>query len=80
MNGNNPTLMQAIRGPIMIITLGVLFALNQMTSFSFGRTWPALLIVLGVLSLGDRFSASKSTAVTSRRDTDFGDGHSGGGQ
>lgn len=71
MNGNNPTLMHAIRGPVMMITTGVLFALNQMTEFSFARTWPALLIVLGLLSLGERFSAPKSEVV-SRRDPNFG--------
>ena len=50
MNGNsNPTLLRAIRGPIMMITVGVLFALDHMTEFTFGRTWPAILIVLGVL-------------------------------
>ena len=56
MNGNRPTLMRAIRGPIMLITIGTLFAFDHMTEFSIGRTWPAILIVLGLLSLGDRFS------------------------
>jgi len=72
MNGNNPTLLRAIRGPIMMITVGVLFALDHMTEFTFGRTWPAILIVLGVLSLGDRFSGPKAGGPTSRRDPDFG--------
>jgi Domain of unknown function (DUF5668) len=72
MNGASPNLMRAIRGPIMMITVGVLFALNQMTDFTIGRTWPALLIVLGLLSLADRFSGPRSTAVTSRRDPNFG--------
>ena len=31
MNGNNPTLMRAIRGPIMLITIGSLFAFDHMT-------------------------------------------------
>jgi hypothetical protein len=72
MNGNNPSLMHAIRGLIMMITVGVLFALNQMTEFTFSRTWPALLIVLGLLSLGERFSGPKSGGVSSRRDPNFG--------
>jgi hypothetical protein len=72
MNGNsNPTLLRAIRGPIMMITIGVLFALDHMTEFTFGRTWPAILIVLGVLSLGDRFTGPKAGGPTSRRDPDF---------
>ena len=67
MNGNSPTLMRAIRGPIMVITIGVLFAFDHMTEFSIGRTWPAILIVLGLLSLGDRFAGPASTAITTRQ-------------
>jgi len=46
MNSSSPGLMRAIRGPIMLITVGVLFALDHMTEFTFGRTWPPILIVL----------------------------------
>jgi hypothetical protein len=46
-----PSLMRAIRGPIVLITVGVLFALNNFTPYSFDRTWPVLLIVFGLLSL-----------------------------
>ena len=70
MNGNQPTLMRAIRGPIMLITIGTLFALDHMTEFAIWRTWPALLIVLGLLSLGDRFTKTKEVA----RRPDFGGG------
>jgi len=40
-------------GPATIITVGVLFLLDQMRGgdFSFGRTFPVILIVLGVISL-----------------------------
>jgi hypothetical protein len=68
MNGRQPTLMRAIRGPIMLITIGTLFALDHMTDFSIARTWPAILIVLGLLSLGDRFSTPKEVV----RRPDFG--------
>ena len=75
MSNNNPTsLIAAIRGPIILITIGVLFALDHMTEFTFGRTWPAILIVLGLLSLGEHFTASKPSDVSSRRDPDFGGG------
>ena len=60
-----------IRGPIMLITIGALFAFDHLTEFSIGRTWPAILIVLGLLSLGDRVTGPRSTAVASRRDPDF---------
>ena len=73
MNGNNPGLMRSIRGPMILITVGVLFALEHMTEFAFGRSWPAIPIVLGLLSLGEHFSA-RPKEVTSRRDPDFGGG------
>jgi hypothetical protein len=42
---------RALRGPAILITLGVLFALNNFTPYSFSETWPVLLIVVGLLSL-----------------------------
>jgi hypothetical protein len=46
--------MQAIRGPILLITLGVLFAIHQAGVLSFGRTWPLILIVIGLMKLLER--------------------------
>ena len=51
MNGN---FICAIRGPILLITLGTLLAIDQLGAYSFGRTWPALLIVFGLLKLAER--------------------------
>ena len=34
-----------------LITVGVLFALQNFTPYGFGQTWPVLLIVFGLLSL-----------------------------
>jgi Domain of unknown function (DUF5668) len=51
MNGN---LMCAIRGPVLMIVLGILMAIDQTGAYSFGRTWPALLIVFGILKLAER--------------------------
>ena len=51
MRGSEPSIMRAIRGPITLITVGVLFALNNFTPYSFDKTWPVLLIVFGLLSL-----------------------------
>jgi TRAP-type C4-dicarboxylate transport system permease large subunit len=42
-------LLRAIRGPIVLITLGTLFVADFFGGYSFWRTWPILLIVLGVL-------------------------------
>jgi hypothetical protein len=48
------SLVRAIRAPITLITLGVLFALNNFTQYRFEQTWPVLLIVFGLLSLARR--------------------------
>jgi len=50
MNGIN-ALMRAVRGPVTLITLGVLFALDHFTAYSFRQTWPILLIGFGLLTL-----------------------------
>jgi hypothetical protein len=42
---------RAIRWPVTVITIGVLFALQNFTPYDFGQTWPVLLIVFGLLSL-----------------------------
>jgi len=41
----------AVRGPIILITVGSLFALDHFTPWGFQQTWPVLLIVLGLLTL-----------------------------
>jgi hypothetical protein len=51
MRGSDRSLVSAIRGPITLITLGVLFALNNFTPYQFHQTWPVLLIVFGLLTL-----------------------------
>jgi hypothetical protein len=44
---------RSLMGPAVIITVGVLFLLDQMRggNFSFGATYPVILIVIGVISL-----------------------------
>ena len=54
MNGNNRSLACAVRGPVTLITIGALFALNNFTEYSFRQTWPVILIVFGLLSLWRR--------------------------
>jgi hypothetical protein len=44
-------MIRAIRGPITLITVGVLFALNNFTEYRFDQTWPVILIVFGLMSL-----------------------------
>jgi len=59
MNGSGRPLICALRGPITLITLGVLFALNNFTPYGFQQTWPVLLIVFGLLSLLQRGSRTE---------------------
>ena len=62
MNATNPnpsfaSLVQAARGPIMLITLGALVEIDYMGIYGFSRTWPMLLIVFGLLKLLERVVA-----------------------
>ena len=59
MNGSRST-WRAIRAPVTLITLGLLFALNNFTRYGFSETWPVLLIVFGVLSLLCREGSASS--------------------
>jgi len=56
------SLLCAIRGPVMLITLGALLALDQMGPVSFSRTWPALLIVFGLFKLAETVGGSRPPA------------------
>ena len=49
--------LQAARGPIMLITLGSLVAIDYAGIYGFWRTWPILIIVFGVLKLLERATA-----------------------
>ena len=57
MNVNNGSLFQAIRGPIMLITLGSLVAMDYFGVYGFSRTWPILIIAFGFLKLLERVAA-----------------------
>lgn len=60
MNGSRPSMWSLIRGPIMLITLGVLFAADQLGPYSFWRTWPVLVILFGVLKLLERLFGGRT--------------------
>jgi hypothetical protein len=51
MNDQSTYLVRAVTGPIILITIGVLFAFDRFTDFRFSQTWPVLLIVVGLLKL-----------------------------
>ena len=51
MNDQSRQLVRAATGPIILITVGTLFALEKFTPYRFGQTWPVLLIIIGFLRL-----------------------------
>jgi hypothetical protein len=51
------SVIQAVRGPIMLIVLGSLVAIDYAGVYGFWRTWPILIIVFGLLKLLERASA-----------------------
>jgi hypothetical protein len=54
-NGGN--LLLAIRGPVLLITLGILMAADQLDRMSFARTWPVLLILFGLFKLAEHLGS-----------------------
>jgi len=59
MNNRAALYAQAIRGPIVLIVIGVLFAVHQAGILPFSRTWPLLIIVVGVMKLIERWNAPR---------------------
>ena len=51
MNDQSQLLLRSIKGPVIMITIGVLFAADRFTDYHFHQTWPVLLIVVGLLQL-----------------------------
>ena len=51
---------RGLMGPAVIITVGVLFLLNEMSggNFSFDNTYPVILIVIGAISLAAAASSA----------------------
>ena len=52
------SLLQAIRGPVLLVTLGLLLGADQLDHLSFSRTWPVLLILFGLFKLAEHLSSN----------------------
>jgi hypothetical protein len=57
-------LLRALRGPLMLIALGALMAAHQAYGYHLSKTWPALLILLGLTKLAERLTDRASLAGT----------------
>jgi hypothetical protein len=55
-----PGFLGAVRGPVLLIMLGVLLSIDHFGTVGFGRTWPVLLIVFGIFKLMERSGARTS--------------------
>jgi chromate transport protein ChrA len=44
--------------PSLLVTLGVLFLLEEYTSVGFDKTWPVILLIIGVVLLLQRNSST----------------------
>lgn len=61
---NGATFLQAARGPVLLITLGVLLAIHQNTTWGFEQTFPILIIVFGLMKLLERATSSSDEPPT----------------
>ena len=44
--------LRGLMGPVVLITIGVLFLLGEYTRYGFFDLWPILLIVIGAVLVG----------------------------
>ncbi|HKW33961.1 MAG TPA: DUF5668 domain-containing protein [Candidatus Acidoferrum sp.] len=53
-------MIRGLMGPAVVITVGVLFLLDQVRGgyFSFGNTFPVILIVIGAISLASSLAST----------------------
>ena len=74
----NSNLFGAIRGPIVLITVGVLFALDHNGGYGFRQSWPVLVVVVGILKLLERTTASTAVPPPPPPSSSFGNKMPGG--
>jgi len=59
---NLANFLQAVRGPVLLVTLGVLIEIDYAGMLPFSRTWPLFIIVFGFLKLIERLVAPPAPA------------------
>lgn len=52
---------RSLRGPVIIVTVGILFLLQELLGgfFDFSNTYPVIIIVIGLLSLAGALASSE---------------------
>lgn len=61
---NSAAIIQAARGPLLLIALGALIVIDYNTHFRFNQTWPVLIIVFGILKLMERIAGPPPAPYT----------------
>jgi hypothetical protein len=59
----NNNLFAVIRGPILLIAVGVLFAIDHAGVFGIRQSWPVLLVLAGLLKLAEHVTEPKPPAA-----------------
>ena len=57
---NQWLLIRRLRGPAFILLVGIMALLDQWHIIGFGRSWPLLLILAGLLALAERAALSQA--------------------
>ena len=62
----NPTKTKSLAGPLILITIGTMFLIQNLTHINifklFWRYWPVLLIAIGISKLLEYFRGSNLTS------------------
>lgn len=58
---SSASLLAAVRGPVLLIILGTLMAIDHAGGLRFSRTWPILIILFGILKLGESMRGGQQT-------------------
>jgi len=58
---------RGLMGPVIVVTVGVLFLLQEMRGgyFDFGNTYPVILIVIGLISLASAMASGEGHVSSS---------------
>jgi len=62
MNSSSAALVRAVRGPLVLIAIGMLFAIDHFGTIGFEQTWPVLIILIGLLKLLERMVGGSGSA------------------
>lgn len=55
---------RGLMGPVLLITVGVLFMAGYYSRYSFGDLWPVILIVIGVVKVAEALASREGHVGT----------------